>query len=95
MRRLPVMLLMVLILAGGPRAATAPAASQPAPEFALTLAVTTEEGKENLVATVTRAGMLFIPSKEGKSHRPDEASDPRAIERGANVLLHTLLALVT
>ena len=47
------------------------------------------------LATVTRAGMLFIPSKEGKSHRPDEASDPRAIERGANVLLHTLLALVT
>jgi N-carbamoyl-L-amino-acid hydrolase len=47
------------------------------------------------LATVTRAGMIFIPSKEGKSHRPDEASDWRAIERGANVLLHTLVRLVT
>ena len=45
------------------------------------------------LATVTRAGMIFIPSKGGKSHRPDEASDWRAIERGANVLLHTLLKL--
>jgi len=47
------------------------------------------------LARITKAGMIFIPSKGGKSHRPDEASDPRAIERGANVLLHTLLALVT
>lgn len=45
------------------------------------------------LATLTRAGMIFIPSKGGKSHRPDEASEPRAIERGANVLLHTLLNL--
>ncbi len=47
------------------------------------------------LATVTKAGMIFIPSRGGRSHRPDEASDPRAIERGANVLLHTLLTLVT
>lgn len=45
------------------------------------------------LATITRAGMIFIPSRGGKSHRPDESSDWRAIERGANVLLHTLLAL--
>jgi N-carbamoyl-L-amino-acid hydrolase len=47
------------------------------------------------LATVTKAGMIFIPSKGGRSHRPDESSDPRAIERGANVLLHTLLALAS
>ncbi|MBI2544543.1 MAG: Zn-dependent hydrolase [Candidatus Rokubacteria bacterium] len=47
------------------------------------------------LATVTRAGMIFIPSKGGRSHRPDEASDWRAIERGANVLLHTLLRLAS
>ena len=47
------------------------------------------------LATITRAGMIFIPSRGGKSHRPDEASNWRAIERGANVLLHTLLALAT
>ena len=37
--------------------------------------------------------MLFIPSQGGKSHRVDETSDAAAIERGANVLLHTLLTL--
>jgi N-carbamoyl-L-amino-acid hydrolase len=45
------------------------------------------------LASVTEAGMLFIPSKGGRSHRPDEMSDWKAIERGANVLLHTLLDL--
>jgi N-carbamoyl-L-amino-acid hydrolase len=45
------------------------------------------------LATVTRAGMLFIPSKGGRSHRPDEMSDWKAIGRGTNALLHTLLQL--
>ncbi len=45
------------------------------------------------LASVTPAGMLFIPSKGGRSHRPDEESDWKAIERGANALLHTLLRL--
>jgi len=45
------------------------------------------------LARVTEAGMIFIPSKGGRSHRVDEASEARDIERGANVLLHTLLAL--
>jgi N-carbamoyl-L-amino-acid hydrolase len=45
------------------------------------------------LAAVTEAGMIFIPSRGGRSHRVDEASDAEAIERGANVLLHTLLPL--
>ena len=45
------------------------------------------------LAAVTDAGMIFIPSKGGRSHRVDEMSDWDAIERGANVLLHTLIAL--
>jgi N-carbamoyl-L-amino-acid hydrolase len=45
------------------------------------------------LARVTDAGMIFIPSKGGRSHRVDEASDAADIERGANVLLHTLIAL--
>jgi beta-ureidopropionase / N-carbamoyl-L-amino-acid hydrolase len=45
------------------------------------------------LAAITDMGMLFIPSKGGRSHRVDEMSDWDAIERGANVLLHTLLAL--
>jgi N-carbamoyl-L-amino-acid hydrolase len=45
------------------------------------------------LALITDSGMLFIPSRGGKSHRVDETSDPDAIERGANVLLRTLLEL--
>ncbi len=45
------------------------------------------------LAAITEAGMIFIPSVGGKSHRTDETSDPGAIEGGANVLLHTLLTL--
>jgi len=45
------------------------------------------------LALVTDSGMLFIPSRGGKSHRVDETSDADAIERGANVLLRTLLDL--
>jgi beta-ureidopropionase / N-carbamoyl-L-amino-acid hydrolase len=45
------------------------------------------------LALIADAGMLFIPSQGGRSHRVDESSDAVAIERGANVLLHTLLAL--
>ncbi|MBI4593972.1 MAG: Zn-dependent hydrolase [Candidatus Rokubacteria bacterium] len=47
---------------------------------------------QNLTA-ITEAGMIFIPSRGGRSHRVDEMSDGEAIERGANVLLHALLAL--
>ncbi len=46
-----------------------------------------------VLAGVTDAGMLFVPSQGGRSHRPDEWTDWPAIERGANVLLGTLLRL--
>jgi N-carbamoyl-L-amino-acid hydrolase len=45
------------------------------------------------LAQVTESGMIFIPSKGGRSHRTDEMSDWDAIERGANVLLRSLIAL--
>jgi N-carbamoyl-L-amino-acid hydrolase len=45
------------------------------------------------LATLTDSGMIFIPSQGGRSHRVDEMSDWDAIERGANVLLGTLLRL--
>jgi beta-ureidopropionase / N-carbamoyl-L-amino-acid hydrolase len=45
------------------------------------------------LAAITDAGMIFIPSTGGRSHRVDETSEGDAIERGAGVLLHTLLAL--
>ena len=46
-----------------------------------------------ILAAVTDAGMIFVPSQGGRSHRPDEWTDWPAIERGANVLLGTLLRL--
>jgi N-carbamoyl-L-amino-acid hydrolase len=45
------------------------------------------------LAAITASGMLFIPSRGGRSHRPDEMSDWKAIGRGANALLQTLLRL--
>jgi N-carbamoyl-L-amino-acid hydrolase len=48
-----------------------------------------------MLATVTRAGMLFVPSKDGRSHSPAEWTAWEHIERGANVLLNTLHRLAT
>lgn len=47
------------------------------------------------LAGISDAGMIFIPSTGGRSHRVDETSDPEAIDRGANVLLGTLLTLAS
>jgi N-carbamoyl-L-amino-acid hydrolase len=45
------------------------------------------------MARIAPMGMIFIPSKDGISHAPEEYSSPEAIANGANVLLHTLLEL--
>jgi beta-ureidopropionase / N-carbamoyl-L-amino-acid hydrolase len=45
------------------------------------------------MARIAPMGMIFIPSKDGISHAPEEYSSPEAIAKGANVLLHTLLEL--
>lgn len=46
-----------------------------------------------ILATQFPAAMIFIPSKNGVSHDVDEYSSPEQIEKGANVLLHTVLHL--
>jgi ureidoglycolate amidohydrolase len=45
------------------------------------------------MARVCPTGMIFIPCREGVSHRPDEYSSPEAIGRGVQVLALTLAAL--
>lgn len=45
------------------------------------------------MASVTQAGMLFVPSLAGKSHCPEEESRMEDIEKVGNVLLHSILAL--
>jgi ureidoglycolate amidohydrolase len=45
------------------------------------------------MSLVAPTAMLFIPSRDGISHRPDEYSSPEAIARGALVLAETLSRL--
>ncbi|HXH10465.1 MAG TPA: Zn-dependent hydrolase [Alphaproteobacteria bacterium] len=46
-----------------------------------------------VMAKIVPAGMIFVPSRQGRSHSPAEHTDWDQIENGANVLLHTLLRL--
>ena len=43
-----------------------------------------------IMASITRAGMVFVPSKDGRSHSIAEWTDMDDIEKGANVALNTL-----
>ncbi|MCO6412425.1 MAG: Zn-dependent hydrolase [Thiogranum sp.] len=46
-----------------------------------------------VIASIAPAGMVFVPSKEGRSHSSAEWTAWNDIEAGANVLLHTLQRL--
>ncbi len=46
-----------------------------------------------MMARLTRAGMIFVPSAGGISHAPEEFTAPEHIEAGCTLLLHTLLEL--
>ncbi|HSH29197.1 MAG TPA: Zn-dependent hydrolase [Thiohalobacter sp.] len=46
-----------------------------------------------MLARLTRAGMIFVPSKEGRSHSPAEWTDWEDIQRGANLALQVLYRL--
>ena len=46
-----------------------------------------------IMASLTRAGMIFVPSKEGKSHSVSEWTSLDDIQKGANTLLNTLAHL--
>jgi N-carbamoyl-L-amino-acid hydrolase len=47
------------------------------------------------MARLCPVGMIFIPCKDGISHRPDEYASPEAIERGVQVLAQTLARLAS
>jgi N-carbamoyl-L-amino-acid hydrolase len=47
------------------------------------------------LAQITRTGMIFVPSKGGRSHSAAEWTDWNDINAGANVLLNTLYKLAT
>ncbi len=46
-----------------------------------------------LLSSVTETGLIFVSSKEGESHCPDECTDMDEIADGAEVLLSTIVAL--
>jgi len=43
------------------------------------------------LARIAPAAMIFVPSRDGRSHCPEEWTDPDALALGADVLLNTLL----
>lgn len=45
------------------------------------------------MATIAPTGMIFVPSKNGVSHAPDEYTSPQDMANGASVLLQTILGL--
>lgn len=45
------------------------------------------------IASITRAAMIFVPSKEGRSHSIAEWTDMEHIVKGSNVLLNTLIKI--
>jgi N-carbamoyl-L-amino-acid hydrolase len=45
------------------------------------------------MARVAPISMIFIPCRDGVSHRPDEYADPEAIRAGVEVLARTLATL--
>ncbi len=48
-----------------------------------------------VMARITPSGMVFVPSRDGISHHPDEFSELEDCINGANVLLGAALALAT
>ncbi len=46
-----------------------------------------------MMARLCPTAMVFTPSRDGISHNPREYTAPADLEAGANVLLHTMLAL--
>jgi len=47
------------------------------------------------IASITRAAMIFVPSKDGRSHSTAEWTDMEHIEKGANVLLNSLIGIAS
>ena len=45
------------------------------------------------MSQISLMGMIFVPSRGGISHSPDEYTSPEDMARGANVLFETVLGL--
>jgi allantoate deiminase len=45
------------------------------------------------MARITDTGMIFVPSKDGRSHCPEEWTEWNDVKQGCDVLMHSLLEL--
>ena len=45
------------------------------------------------ISSIARAAMIFVPSKDGRSHSTAEWTDMEHIEKGGNVLLNSLISI--
>jgi len=46
-----------------------------------------------VMSELTRVGLIFVPSKNGRSHCPEEWTDYEDLQRGIELMYHTLLDL--
>lgn len=46
-----------------------------------------------IMADIAETGMIFVPSKKGISHRPDEWTDFEKLQKGVETLLNVVIAL--
>ena len=47
----------------------------------------------SIIAKIADAGMIFVPSKDGRSHCPEEFTDLNDIKLGADILLDAVVEL--
>ena len=60
-----------------------------------TLSISSGAGHDTQsVIHLVPSGMIFVPSEGGKCHRRDEWTDWSPLEKGVNVLLHSLHAMI-
>jgi N-carbamoyl-L-amino-acid hydrolase len=45
------------------------------------------------MARIAPMGMIFVPSKNGISHSPEEYTSPKDMANGASVMLNTILKM--
>jgi allantoate deiminase len=49
----------------------------------------------SIIAEITAAGMIFVPSRKGRSHCPEEFTDMKDIRLGTDILLETVIDLAS
>lgn len=46
-----------------------------------------------IMAAITPTGLVFVPSRDGRSHCPEEWTDYEDLQKGIEVICHTIIEL--